>query len=156
MRYILYALLLFPVLSIAQGQSSQGVDTRHYAQPEANLKDWGTGRWSTAATFRQTLYGALRYYDMAQSRTMAKNPDQWMETGYLAKKLYGEHPSVSEVHKTGLLFFASVWFIAYQLDEPARGAWQWTNIGFEAGAVNNNRKTGIKPDWPLLNVGIRF
>lgn len=118
--------------------------------PEAKLRDWGTGGWTTADTLRQAGYGVVRLYDTAQSRTIAKHPDKWKETGSFATFLYGEHPSVAEVHKFNLLVFLGVWLVAYQLDPPVRAGWQWVHIAGESYIVNENRKIGLKPDWPLF------
>jgi len=127
-----------------------------WTPPEAKLRDWGTGRWSTADTARQTGYGVVRLADMAQTRTIAKNPDKWKEVGPVVVALYGNHPSVAEAHKVNLLAFLGVWFVAYQLDPPARAAWQYVHIGAETWVVNENRKLGIKADWPLFGVRFNF
>ena len=118
------------------------------AAQEAQLRDWGSGNFSTKNYYQVGGYTLARLIDTAQSRTIAKNPDKWKEVGALADLFYGPHPSVAEVHKFNLLMWGSVVFISWQMDEPNRSAWLWTHIGVETYTVYSNNKIGIKPDIP--------
>ena len=147
MRLLLLSLILVSSFASAQGGASP------VAKWETKSKEWGSTKWTTGDTVRQSLYGVVRFVDMAQSRTMAKHPEQWRESGVIAVALYGPHPSVAEVHKFNLLMFLGVWLVAYNLDPPKRMAWQWTHIGVETWVVNENRKLGVEADWPIFNFG---
>jgi hypothetical protein len=127
---------------------------QEWTPPEAKLTSWGHGRWSTTDSVLEGAYLVLRYIDTAQTRTVAKNPDQWKEAGPVAVMMYGEHPSVAEVHKFNILMAALHAFISYQIDPPGRTGWQIGSVIAQAYVVNENRKLGIKPDWPLF--GAKF
>jgi len=95
------------------------------------------GRGSLA---QELGYLALHGMDWAQTRTIAKNPQQWSETN----RILGEHPSVGKVNNyflaTGLAHA-----LASQYLPPDLAKWlQYGTIGLEAGVTGRNKfKLGI-------------
>lgn len=96
--------------------------------------------WTVPDTYREITYQSLAAIDWLQTRTGAKNPEEWCEiNSYL-----GCHPSVQSVNiyfaLTGLAHVA----IAKALPEKYRAPFQYITIGIEAGAVGRNYLAGIR------------
>jgi len=155
-KWLGLALALLIVLGAYRCATAQGGASPGAQPPEFKPRDWGTGRWAFGDTVLAAAYCGLRYVDAAQSATMARNPDKWKESGPLAVMVYGEHPTVNEVYKFNAAMCAGMTFISYQIDPPTRAWWQWGIIGGEVYVINENRKLGIKPDWPLFGVKINL
>ena len=95
--------------------------------------------WSRADTYREAAYLTLHAMDWAQTRYIARNPNQRTESNVIL----GKHPSVLQVDRyfiaTGALQFA----VAYCLPAEYRKAFQYILIGVEGGAVIHNFSIGI-------------
>lgn len=95
--------------------------------------------WTRTDTYREAAYLTLHTVDWAQTRNIARNPEQWREQNYFL----GKHPSVSQVDQyfiaTGALQFA----VAYYLPAEYRKAFQYVSISVEGGAVAHNFRLGV-------------
>jgi hypothetical protein len=95
--------------------------------------------WSRADTTRQSIFTGVLALDWAQTRYIAKHPDEFHEIN----TILGEHPTTGRVDK----YFASAtlihWGASYVLPDKYRAIWQNVSIGFEAGVVARNINLGI-------------
>lgn len=105
--------------------------------------------WTREDTYRQAALTALLIADWAQTRYIAKHPDQCNNKGCLeedggARLWIGRHPTIGKVNN----YFASSILanvaISYALPREWRHVWQYAHIVYEAGTVGRNRSIGIK------------
>jgi hypothetical protein len=103
----------------------------------------GCANWTTHDTYREAAALSLLAVDYGQTRTIAKNPDQWYEQN----PILGEHPSVAEVNRYFAL--AAIGHVAASATLPPkwRKVWQYVTIGVEAAAVGHNISLGIGVSW---------
>ena len=95
--------------------------------------------WTTADTKREAVYLTLHTLDYAQTRNIARNPDNWHEQN----AILGKHPSVSQVDRYFIATGALQCAVAYYLPAEYRKAFQYVTIGIEGGAVVHNFSIGI-------------
>ena len=119
-------------------------------------KDWGTTKWTGEDTAWMLAYGWVRYVDMAQTRTCAKNPDRCEEVGLIAAATCGSHPSTGCVHNFNAAMIGLVWLGAWALGPPYRRWWQWGNTGAEVYVIWQNQMQGFGPDYPSVGLALRF
>lgn len=96
--------------------------------------------WTREDTYRQTALTALLIADWAQTRYIAKHPDEFREESFA---LIG-HPSVGRVntYMAGLIIGHAA--ISYVLDPEWRRSWQYLWIGAEFNQVRRNVSAGVK------------
>ena len=95
--------------------------------------------WTPADSWREGAYLALHLTDWAQTRNIARNPDQWRETN----RLLGEHPSVGRVNRYFVITAAAQIGIAVALSKGWRAAFQYGAIAHDAWYVTHNFSIGI-------------
>ena len=111
----------------------------------------GCSTWRKEDTVRESVALAFIAVDYGQTKTIARNPQQYHETN----PILGEHPSVGQVN---------AYYIATAVLHPTlaallptdhcigpicdwRAAFQWVTIAVEAGYVAHNYSIGIKTDF---------
>lgn len=110
--------------------------------PPAIFKDdLGHGsNWSNVDTIMELASLGLLGADWAQTRTIAKNPEQYGEIN----KILGEHPSTGRVNNYFAASMLGHALIASQLPPEIRKWFQYGTIGLEAPVVGRNHfKFGI-------------
>jgi hypothetical protein len=96
--------------------------------------------WSNEDMQRQLAYSLLHGADWAQTRTIAKNPQQFHETN----PILGEHPSTGTVNNYFLSTLLGHWLLSNALPPEYRKLFQQGSIGLEAGVAGKNKfKFGI-------------
>ena len=107
-------------------------------QSDAKLKALA-GDWSHEDVAREVGYMILHGRDWAQTRTIAKNPQEHSELN----PILGEHPSTGKVNNyflaTGLGHIA----LAHVLGSDWRKYFQYGTIGLEAVVTQRNKQRGI-------------
>src|SRR6266853_3835043 len=98
----------------------QGILSSALSQPPSLIRGW-----SNDDVQRQLGYSLLHGIDWAQTRTIAKNPNQLHETN----PILGEHPSVGKVNNYFLSTLLGHWFLANALPPDARKLFQQGTIG---------------------------
>jgi hypothetical protein len=106
-------------------------------------KSLATDKWSTQDKTLQATYLTLKFIDWRQTRTIAKNPDDYYEMN----PILGKHPSTTEVD----IFFASTAIlhsiVTHYLPSKYRPWWQGITITVSGACVINNFAVGIKMDF---------
>jgi hypothetical protein len=94
------------------------------------------------ATDKRLLWAgqALIAADWAQTRQIAKNPDQYSEKN----RYLGEHPSVGKVNTYFVSALAAHYYTAAYLSGSDRTAMLTGIVAVEAYVVNRNAKLGLK------------
>lgn len=99
--------------------------------------------WTNADTKHQAIFTGVLALDWAQTRYIAKHPDEFQEIN----TILGDHPTLGRVDG----YFASLalihFGISYLLPDRWRPVWQYVSIGFEAGIVTRNYKLGVGFDF---------
>jgi hypothetical protein len=96
--------------------------------------------WTDDDVRRQLQYLTLHGTDWAQTRTIAKNPQDFRETN----KLLGEHPSVGKVNNYFATTAVGHALLMNALPPEWRKWAQYGTIGLEAGVAGRNKlKFGI-------------
>jgi hypothetical protein len=100
-------------------------------------------KWSTQDKTMQATYLTLKFIDWRQTRTIAKNPDDYYEMN----PILGRHPSTTEVD----IYFATTAIlntvITHYLPSKYRPWWQGISITVSGTCVVNNFAVGIKMDF---------
>lgn len=95
--------------------------------------------WTSADTKRQAIFTGVLALDWAQTRHIARNPDEFREIN----TVIGDHPTPGRVDgyfaSSALVHFG----ISYLIPDRYRRVWQNVSIGFEAGVVARNVNLGI-------------
>lgn len=95
--------------------------------------------WTSDDTKRQAIFTGVLALDWAQTRYIAKHPDNHSEINVIL----GDHPSSGRVDgyfaSSALIHFG----ISYILPDRYRRTWQNVSIAFETGMVIRNYKLGI-------------
>lgn len=99
--------------------------------------------WTKQDSAWQLAYTALHVADWAQTRNIARNPDEFHETN----PILGRHPSVSEVDDYFLVTGVAHALVSAALPPKYRRKWQAAGIVVEAGAVAHNYSIGISMSW---------
>ena len=98
------------------------------------------GDWTTADTVREGVFLGFTVRDWAQTRYIAKHPENYRETNHFL----GDHPTTGKVDT----YFASAIVghaaIAYLLPTAWRQGWQYVWIGVEVQKTYQNHSIGIK------------
>lgn len=98
-----------------------------------------SAEWTSADTTRQAIFTGVLALDWAQTRYIAKHPDEFNEIN----TILGYRPTPGRVDG----YFASSALIhvgiSYLLPDRYRRVWQNVSIGFEAGVVARNYKLGV-------------
>lgn len=100
-----------------------------------------TSKWDT--TEKAMVGGALLVTgaDYLQTRTIARNPDQFYETN----PLIGHHPSQEKVATCFIISTAAAILIADLIDDHTwRKIWLGFWLGSETATVVNNERLGIR------------
>ena len=99
--------------------------------------------WDSKDTYMQgAVIGAL-LIDMAQTITIADNPDKYYERN----PLLGEHPSKEKVVGYFMGGIVTHTAIAMALPQDYRRIWQCVWIGIEGAVIYNNYNIGVKIAW---------
>jgi len=128
---------------------------QEWTPPEAKLRDWGTGRWSSADTARQTGVFLGMLTDVAYTRDIGNHYPNVEEAGF-AGLFCGENPGAACLYRFAATFFLGHTLIAYNLDPPTRPYWQYGAMVGSALTVRNHKSLGLKPRWPVLGVRFNF
>ena len=99
--------------------------------------------WQPADTYRELTFLAVDAADYAQTRTIARNPNHYIEYN----TFLSPHPSISRV---GAFFAAgAILHLGTSVILPAawRPGFQYLSIGFEAAVVTHNSHIGIKMEF---------
>jgi hypothetical protein len=96
--------------------------------------------WSSADTARQAAFLALGALDWAQTRAIARHPDQYREVN----TILGEHPTVAQVNRYFALYLTGHTALAWTLPAQYRIGLQYVSIGIEFNQVNHNAHIGVR------------
>lgn len=99
--------------------------------------------WSDGDIAREVAWQALHLIDWGQTRSIAKNPDQYRELN----PILGEHPSIGRVNTYMAASAIAHIIVSDYLSGDWRTAWQWVTIGITASAVHNNYRIGLRLDF---------
>ena len=96
--------------------------------------------WSKDDVTREAIILVIHTVDWGQTRTIAKNPNQWRERN----APMGDHPSVSDVNKhfvlTGLVRVG----ISHFLSPETRKYWQYASIVIGGTNIARNHHIGLR------------
>lgn len=99
--------------------------------------------WTATEKQREAAFFVLHAIDWAQTRHIAKHPDEFYERN----PFLGEHPSTSKVNRYFALTAAAHFAFADWLPRSYRGYFQYFTIGYAASTVVGNYNVGVKMDF---------
>src|SRR5438552_15892261 len=98
-----------------------------------------TSDWTASDTHRQLVALGLLAGDWAQTRTIAKDSQNWHEIN----KILGAHPSVGRVNNYFAAAIAGHSLLATMLPPEYRSLLQYGTIGLEGYMTRKNKMLGI-------------
>lgn len=99
--------------------------------------------WRTEDTQRETAYLVLHAMDWAQTRNIARNPNQYSESGVIARSMIGAHPSVAQVNQYMIGSAVLQYAIARALPSECRKVFQYVTIIDAGVSVSGNFRIGL-------------
>lgn len=92
------------------------------------------------------LYEAGNAVDWAQTRRIARNPDNYWETKFPSgsSQIIGKHPSQTAVDALHLTKAIGQPLVANEMKEPYKSLFQMLTILAVGNTINNNKAIGLK------------
>lgn len=109
----------------------------------AAAADWFQADWKDTDTEWQAAYLLLHAVDWGQTRSIAKNPDDYYEVN----PLIGRHPSLKRVDRYMAVSAVAHTAIAYVLPPQWRRHFQRVTLSVKAGLVDQNYSIGLTIDY---------
>lgn len=103
----------------------------------------GADEWTSGDTARQAVYLTLHVADWAQTRHIARHPEEFTERN----PVLGEHPSVGRVNGYFAATALAHTAVSWALPRGWREGWQYVTIGVESVVVARNYRLGVKFDF---------